>query len=225
METGMRFKQNTPVFAANGSEVGNLSRVVLKTGKNEVTHIVVRMKGLLHRDEKLLPIDQVVQANDDRLSLNDTAGELDGLPLYEEKQYNPVDEGPGMLTTPPITSAPLSGVPQPAPPLIVTPGSDRYDLTSGRDKFETTTDQNIPTDTQVLKLGAKISSVEGEQLGTLETIVAAKTADHPVTHLVVIYGLLAAERKLVPVDWIGRIDPEDIHLGAAAGSLQHLDNI
>jgi uncharacterized protein YrrD len=225
MENGMRFKENTPVVAANGNEVGNLSRVGLKTDKNEVTHIVVKMNGLLNREEKLVPIDQVVQADDEVVRLNDTAGELDGLPLFEEKQYNPVDEGPGLLTTPPINASPLSGVPQPAPPLIMTPGSDRYDLTSGRDKFETTTDQNIPTGTQVVKLGAKISSVEGEPLGTLETIVAGETADHPITHMVVTHGLLSAEHKLVPVDWIGRFDPEDVHLGAAAGSLEHLDNI
>lgn len=225
MENEMQFQQNAPVYAANGNEVGNLSRVVLKIDENEVTHIVVRMKGMLNRDEKVLPIDQVMEASHDAIRLNGTAGELENVPLYEEKQYTPTDDGPGMLTTPPIASSPISGMPQPAPPIIVTPGKDRHDITSGRDKFETSTDQNIPTNTVAVKLGAKVSSTEGEQLGTLEAILAAEPAKHPVTHVVVAHGFLSAERKLVPVDWIGRFDPDDIHLGAAAGSLQHLDHI
>jgi uncharacterized protein YrrD len=225
METNMQFKHNALVIAANGNEIGHLSRVVVNQEKKEVTHIVVHMNGLFNKDEKLVPIDQVVEAYEDQIRLNDTAGELDGLPLYEEKQYSPVDEGPGMITTPPIAAAPISGVPQPAPPLIVTPGTDRFDPVSGRDKFETNPDQNIPTGSVAVKLGAKVSSVDGERLGTLESVLVAEPADHPITHLVVSGGFLSSGRKLVPVDLIGRFDPEDIHLSAAAGSLEQLDSL
>ena len=85
----MEFKQNVPVFAANGAAVGHLDRVVVDSETKVITHIVVH-KGNLNKEDKVVPISLIAEANDDRIDLREGAGDLHGLQQFEEKHLRHV---------------------------------------------------------------------------------------------------------------------------------------
>jgi len=82
----MEYKQNAPVFAVNGDAVGHLDRVVVDAETKAITHIVVN-KGGLSKDARVVPISLIAEANAERISLQEGAGDLHGLQAFEEKHY------------------------------------------------------------------------------------------------------------------------------------------
>src|SRR5436190_8956242 len=87
----MQFKQGTDVFTADSRQVGTIDRVVMNPRTKEVTHIVVR-KGFLFTEDKVVPIDLVATATEDRVVLRSDVGDLDALPQFEEAHYIPLAE-------------------------------------------------------------------------------------------------------------------------------------
>src|SRR5690554_2654386 len=87
----MEFKEGAPVRTADGKDVGRVDRVVLNPRTKEVTHVVVR-KGLLFREDKIVPLSLIAMATGEGLMLRPDAGDLDHLPPFEETHYVPADE-------------------------------------------------------------------------------------------------------------------------------------
>lgn len=81
----MRFKQNVPVTTQEGTDIGHIDRVVLDPRTKAVTHVVVR-KGVLLTEDKVIPIDLIESATEDRVTIR-TAGDLETLPPFEEKHF------------------------------------------------------------------------------------------------------------------------------------------
>src|SRR5574341_1521242 len=82
----MQFQQDVSIVAANGQEVGHIDRVVVDPQTKAVTHIVVR-KGFLFKEEKVVPMDLIADATEERITLRADAGDLEALPPFEEKHY------------------------------------------------------------------------------------------------------------------------------------------
>src|SRR5258708_22717491 len=112
----MELKQNAPVVAANGDAVGHLDRVVVDSEKKTVTHIVVQ-KGGLSKDARVVPISLIAEANADRISLQEGAGDLHGLQAFEDKHYvmsGNAGSG-GAVVSQPLAGMPGAGVREPQP--------------------------------------------------------------------------------------------------------------
>ena len=89
----MQFKRGTPVFTANGADVGRIDRVVMDPRTNEVAGLVVR-KGFFFTEDKVVPFDLVFQASEDRVTLRQGIGDaFNNLANFEETHYVPI-EGP-----------------------------------------------------------------------------------------------------------------------------------
>lgn len=208
MEINLQFKQNTGVFAADGEAVGHIDRVVVDPHSNVVTHIVVQ-KGFLFKEDKVVPIDFVAEATEDRITLRENAGDLHALPSFEEKHYLTVDSTPReepVVTPAPLGYSPLAATgeePPPGPRLIAQ------------------TEHNIPAGTIALKEGAKIITAEGKEVGHLERVFTDTTA-HRATHLVIAQGLLAPKRRLIPITWANIVDEDEVHLAVKESTLDWL---
>lgn len=202
MENKMEFHRNASVLGANREQFGHLERVVLETESRNLTHLVVRTGGLLSREDKLVPVGLVAQASPEEIVLSAEAEDPETWPAFEEARVVAVAEEEPDFTptqagsTPAVYGAPIVGAPLPRGPA---------------ERYETRTEQNIPQGTVALKGGAKVLTAEGKAVGSLEGVFA-QAADFHVVHLLVSSGLIAKERKLLPVDWVEGITDDEIQL-------------
>jgi uncharacterized protein YrrD len=213
MDTKFQFQKNAKVSTADGRQLGMLERVVLNPENNLVTHIVVQREGLLHNEDKVVPIEMVAETGPDRVLLNREIKDLESLPPFEEKHLVNSEAGLDDATTPINTQAPMYGYSQ--------LGTTMGPVSQGR--YTTDVDQNIPDGSVALKEGAQVVTVDGKHIGKVERIVADEAGEH-ATHLLVTTGLIARERKLVPMDWIRSIFEDEVYLEVDEAAIRSLED-
>lgn len=214
METKVQFQKNATVVAANGQEVGSIDRVVLSPESKMVTHIVVRKGALLNKVEKVLPIDLIAETTEDQIRLRDEAGDLEAFPPFEEERV--VDKKTG-LDHPPLSesSTPeILGYAEPNIPVVPAPG----------EQYVTQIEQNIPEGTVALKEGARVISAEGQNVGKVERVLADLSMEQ-VTHLLVSRGMFPKETKLIPMEWVARMEDDEVHLRVDEHAVKELADV
>jgi len=203
----MRLKQHAIVVTAEGKEVGHVDRVVMDPKTKAVTHVIVH-KGLLFTEDKVVPLDLIDAATEERVTLHEGAGDLQTLPVFEEKHYVMVggeqgtEGGAGM---PPSASAPYW-------PLASDPTTPRYIAQ---------TKINIPDETVAVAAGAKVISADDKYVGNVEQVLTEAQADR-ATYFVISEGLLLKTRRLVPATWVSTIMDDEVHLTVSAHELERL---
>lgn len=223
----MEFKEGTHVFTSDGEDIGSIDRVVLDPRSNEVRGIVVR-QGWLFTEDKVVPIELVDTAVEDRVTLRRSEANLQDLPEFEETYYVPLNEedfaSPDGLTGTPVSYAsPLYTYP---PVGTAWWGYGAYlgyppvDAGLAPDYAERVK-QNIPEGTVAVKEGARVLSRQGEHVGDVERIYADPDTNQ-VTHIVVSQGLLFKSRKLVPTNWIQQANEEEVMLTVNTSVVDHL---
>jgi uncharacterized protein YrrD len=204
----MQFKNNTAVFTSDDREVGKIDRVVLDPRTKEVTHVVVR-KGLLFTEDKVVPIDQIAEAGEERVVLRQDIN-FETLPDFEENHYITLDgeEKPGQYS------------PAHAQPMYW------YPFQSGQDyqipapvPFMVETERNIPDRTVAVKEGAKVTSADGEHVGNIERVFVDPDTDR-VTTFLVSKGLLLKEKMLIPGAWVTGFGEREVKLAVGSKLLE-----
>ena len=84
MITKIQLQKNATVLAENGKKVGLLERIVVNPETHVIVDLVVRTGGLLNQEEKIVPVELVVETAEDKILLHEDAGELEGFPPLEE---------------------------------------------------------------------------------------------------------------------------------------------
>ncbi len=217
MERKMELKEGTRVFTAGGEEVGKINRVILDPGTNEVTHVVVQ-KGWFFTEDKVVPIEMIGSATEDKVVLTEDAGDFDQLPAFEETHYIGLGEEeyrPGgrlrySRYTPAYYWYPPSGY-------IGYPGYGPG-FYGGRPLVTT---RNIPEDTIPIREGTDVMSSDEEHVGDVERIFVDPNSNQ-ATHFVISQGLLFKDRKLIPVHWVTSVEEDKIHLSVASRLLERL---
>lgn len=215
----MQYKNGMNVVGVGGEKAGEVDRVVIDPRSGEVTDIVVR-SGFLFKTDKVIPVDRVTHTTEDEMKLNITADEADEFPDFVETTYVMTDErertrlgyeygADANLATPyywyPYGSAGMGmwGRPLPSYPAAYTYPYQRREL------------ENIPEGTVPLKQGAKVTGVDGKDVGSLERVITNSENDE-VTHLVITKGMLNREKKMVPANWINHVTEEKVELAVNA---------
>lgn len=211
----MQLRNGTPVYTWDDTDVGRIERVVLDPVTKEVTHVVIR-QGFLFTEDKLLPIEMLMSASEDRAVLRQDVGDLDDLPKFEETHFvSPsLDEkdypiyGTGradpLYWYPPLGLASYHGGPV-IPPVEV---MER-------------TEQNIPENTVAIKDGANVYSADDKHVGDVERVFMDSRSDR-ATHIVISQGLFFKERKLVPTAWLRIIGENEVHLSVDSDFVERL---
>lgn len=209
----MVLKEGTSVFTASGEEVGKINRFVLEPATNEVTHLVIQ-KGWLLPEDKVVPIEWVSSATDEKVVLNKDSSDFEQLPPFEETHFIRIDEDttdtdgyPTYRTTPAYYWYPPHGY------LGFPVGYYGWPPTE--------TQRNIPEDTVPIKEGADVISSDGEHVGDIERIHVDPTSN-VTTHFLVSEGLLFKERKLVPAHWVNSVEENKVHLYVSSQMLDRL---
>jgi sporulation protein YlmC with PRC-barrel domain len=81
----MKFNDGAEVFDADGKTLGELGRVVLNPHTWEVTDIVVH-KGFFFTTDKVIPVGDIQQTLEDRVTLLESA-KVDTYPDYAETDF------------------------------------------------------------------------------------------------------------------------------------------
>jgi len=214
----MEFREDAGVFTAEDERVGHLDRVVLDPASKEVTHIVAR-KGFLFSEDKVIPVNLIASATEERITLREAAGDLQALPNFVREHYVVVDEQeiarPDRPTTYPYPSywvPPLAGAPYGLPlarPVLAEESKIRQ------------LERNIPEQAVPLKQGARVIASDDEHVGDIEEILTEPESDQ-VSHIVVARGVLSKERRLIPISWVRRIGETKVFLFVGSGTVEQL---
>ena len=226
----MQYKQNTPVYTPSGESVGQIDRVVIDPKTREVKYLVVR-KGFLFTEDKVVPIDSVREATEERVTLTQEAGHLDSLPPFEDTQYLPLDwEAHGGADFNPSVKRDSNGPTDPMysgsspsplfwyPSVGMQPWS--YENYFGP-KYVATTEQNIPSNDVAIKPSARVRTSDDKAVGSVEEVIT-HPEDNYVTHFVMSHGLIHKTHKAIPVQWITEVTESEVKLGVHSDMLERL---
>jgi uncharacterized protein YrrD len=209
----MQFVQGAGVYTADDQQVGQVDRVVIDPKTLEVTHIVVQ-KGFLFTEDKVVPLDLIAEANEDRVKLREHAGLMQDLPDFEEQHFINVGEDQAAQTPAPVFYAPpVYWYPAFGAPAV------GYGYPYGVSAIET--EQNIPEDTVALKDGSEVISADGERVGKTERVLVDPQSNR-ATHFVISKGLLFKENKLIPMSWVRNVQEDQVHLAVGSRLLDEL---
>ncbi len=157
-------------------------------------------------------MDLIAETTEKNILLSGDAEDPGSLTPFEEKHYAPAENGSEIKSPAPIGGALVFGSPiittQPQAPI--------------RDQFAEYTERNIPEGTIPMKEGARVLTVEGKPVGNVEGVLADPEFDQ-VTHLLVSNGLIAKERKLVPISWVMSLGEEEVLLRVKKPSVEKLE--
>ena len=214
----MLFKTGVDVYSSDNEKIGTLHRVVMDPKTREVSHIVVK-EGFLFTEDKVVPMDLVGSVTEDRVSLQGSKEHLDELPVYEETHYVRPDDTTGHSDV----TADVSDSVYWYPPVDLTPGGfGRYPVAFfPQSLYVQKVEKNIPDGMIALEQGARVIAEDGEQVGSIETLITDPNDDR-VTHVVVSSGLLLKERRIIPAHWIDSVSDEEVHLSVASRLLERL---
>jgi uncharacterized protein YrrD len=205
----MQFRENAEVVTSDGQKMGKIDRVVLDPNSNELTHLVVQ-KGFLFSEDKVVPLDYVASATEERVVLKEGQLDLDDFPNFEETHYVPVEEAGGS------EESGHDGLDKLAWYYPVPGGAwwrQRSLANPGISKppYVRKTEVNIPEGTVALEEGAKVLSSEGEHVGNIERVYADEE-EQRVTHLLISKGMISKSHKLIPTMWVDSVREDEVRL-------------
>jgi uncharacterized protein YrrD len=200
------------VYTADNEQIGHVERVVLDPKTKEVTHLVIR-KGLLFTEDRVMPVEWVTSATEERITLRSDVSDMRALPDFEQSRFVAVEKEEYTPTLP-SERYPL--------PLYYYPtATGEPDTVFDKRHMVEEEERNIPEGAVALKEGAKVISADGEHVGDVERIFTYPRTDK-ASHLLVSEGLLLKDQKLVPAHWIAELDEEDVHLAVGSQLLNRL---
>jgi uncharacterized protein YrrD len=203
----MQFNRGASVVTLDGKEAGHIDRVVIEPKAKEITHLVIQ-RGLLQKEEKVVPINTITPGRDGQLALHLQSADVEFLPVFEEKQYILVeDEKSGDTPTTVFFSPSYPGG---------VPGFASYGP-----KYVTETRLNIPDNTVALKEGARVIACDNNEVGHVEQVLTSTPADQ-VTHFLIVRGLLVKEHRLIPVGWVEGLADDEVRLTVDSSAVEQL---
>lgn len=205
----MQFRYGSDVHREDGKKIGKVKQVVIDPTTEEVTHIILR-KGVLLKEDKVLPISLVKDANKERVDLYEIEGSVDDLPEYKEDHF--VELHDASYAQPHVGGSPF---------LFDYPPVGGYEREEQAQRIKTKERSNLPGDVTPLREDIKIKTIDDQHVGNVEEIIVDPKTDK-ATHIVVSKGLLLVEEKLVPVEWIKDITAQVVQLAVDRKVIENL---
>jgi sporulation protein YlmC with PRC-barrel domain len=207
----MQIKPGISVFTTDDQEAGRVERVVIDPRTQEMTHLVVG-SSILFNDSRLIPMQMVDTADENKIQLLTDKDSLENLQYFEESHFIPpvqredLDQDPGSFA-PTIYWYPPVG-------MMGHPGSFVY-------PYASQSEQNLPDELVALKDGAQVIDISGENIGKVEKVITGDEMEK-ITHFVVDWGLLRRTRKLIPAHWIEGVGDDQVKLAVPRHEVENL---
>jgi sporulation protein YlmC with PRC-barrel domain len=179
---------------------GRSTHVVGNPSNRQITHLVVQSyRPPFH--EYLVPVDQVVETDPDRIKLKCTRDELSKLEPFEVEEYKRT-EMPGYLYWDHVT------------PAVV-------DMTGEVENYILVKRENVPQGEVALQRGARVEASDG-YIGQVDELLI-NSQEMQVTHLVLLERHIFQEREItIPVSQIDHVTENTIYLKLDRQSVEAL---
>jgi len=203
----MEISINAKVFCADG-ECGKTICVIVNPVKNEITHIVVREKGI-ERLEKLVPVDEILESTSGEIRLGCTHKEFLLMESFLSYEYIPGD-GPSLE---------FEQHHYYMHPYMVPDFEDDFEYESHYEKFE-----RIPPGELGIHRGSKVHALDGI-IGQVDEFLISPE-DHHISHLVLREGHLWGKKLVtIPVTEIDHVEADQVFLKLEKGVIEKLPTI
>jgi uncharacterized protein YrrD len=225
----MKLTAHSKIFTMEGQDVGSLNRVVIDPRTNQVTHIVFE-KGMLSKEEFVLPVQQIDHVDEQGIHLSELPVEnkIGFTPFKDEEfivtdesaladQGYTSDEAVGAYYYYPPLSFGSSGLANPNDTYMYTPNQVVPSSThpgipvSGEPPVQRKDEENIPEGNIAMKEGARVISKDDKQVGSVEKVILNPN-NNKISHLIIGKGLLLKEHKVVPADWVDDYSEDEVFL-------------
>ncbi len=212
----MKLTYGSKVYSSDEQELGFIQELVIDPRSRVVTHIVVQ-QGLFFASDRLISVDLIAEADDGQVILKDTAAKLDAelSQEYREHDYAPLEDetlkehvggGGRAWVRPPQTR--ISQIPYPS---VVPPGIG---------PLPTDPEVIVPLEDITLEQGALVRTKDGKRIGTVDECITDD--EEKLTHILIRKGTFFSVPKLVPIDWVARIEENEVVLAVNAEALKNL---
>jgi uncharacterized protein YrrD len=212
----MELQLETPVFSADGTDMGKVHRVIFDPQKAEVRSIVVK-KGVFFARDVAIPIEDVRAATTSRVELSLTHEQADKFPEFVEADYTWPDAN---------WMAPYGwGMGDVMWPMGVAGGYDGYPLDPGARTAEMPDEasrrlQKQDLENAVVGEGSEVMAKGGEKLGEVHNMVIDPTSHKP-SSVVIRSGFIFTEDVEVPGDWVASYDDRVVTLNVDKPTVEH----
>jgi uncharacterized protein YrrD len=202
----MEFREGVAVFTPDGRHLGNVDFVVVDPRIRQVTHVVIRQGHFLPED-KVIAVDQLSTATEDRIVLN---AEPEQLPGFEETHYFPLDS----------ESRRELGLAHGMP--LLWGGWMGGGVLMPRELTGERLERNIPEGDVAVPEGTEVQDLHGDHVGRVDEVITDPKSGG-ITHLVIEAGhLWGKQRKAVPINWVATFGEEQVTLAVGAKTLEKL---
>ena len=193
----MEIPLNVPVHCCDGV-CGRSSAVILNPVTDDVTHFVVKIKGVLG-DEFLVPLDAIFQTASDLIQLRWSRQELDVAEPFIKSVFIGKDESAFLAESFSASTFlwpyATAGV-EPCPPAL----ASLYEQV-----------EQIPPGELAVHRGTPVEATDG-RVGKVDEFLVDPVTGH-ITHLVLRKGHLWGEREVtIPVSQIEQVAPDAVRL-------------
>lgn len=196
----MKFKFGADVKNFDGEKIGTVKEVVLDPATQEITHLIIE-KGLLFREDRVLPISLIMKSTEEEIKLVDTDQELKDLPEYHDEYFVPIEAGQMHNSDLVLSRNFLISKPR----IVPQKQADVRFIKS--EEYQS----HLPEESKMVEIGTEVFSLEEETIGRIrEVVLDFKT--NQITHLVLDRALLQEDQILIPFDWVDTITEGHIKL-------------
>ncbi len=199
------YRIGADVYCTDG-RAGKLIKVVMDPHTKRVTDLIVE-KGFLQKEDRVIPVWAVAEANEARIQLAVSSRELQEFPRYREAEFRvPV---PGWQTDPHYG------------PEEVVHWATRYGIPIElmRPAIRQRVKQGVDVERPVIGRGTRVYNVDGT-IGHIDHLLVNRVTGE-ITHLVVRKGLFP-RRLVIPMELVKRVSDEGVYVHATREELSRL---
>ncbi|REK21843.1 MAG: DUF2171 domain-containing protein [Actinobacteria bacterium] len=218
----LELEEGSPVRAADGTDLGVISRLVVDPSRSAITHLVVQ-KGILFAEDRVIPVEHIADVDESGVVLS-RESDYKQMPEYEADAY--VEEDRATDTRLPSNAA-VSLWRFPMMQTGMFPMYPAYPPSGSKAPEEVrpetmSTAASSKPDLELLDESTRVVTADGKRLGNVVEVAIKK--DGNLSHLVVDLGFLQGHR-LLPAHWIDSIDGQQIRIAVSKQALAKLPEV
>jgi len=189
--------------------VGKVDLVILAPETFDVTHLVVKRGALFSRDI-LVPVQEVIEANADRVKLDLNSDEFERLPDYIEETYLPLSDYMRQQGDQTDLPEPARFLPETAPYYVI-PFSRDYPGAPAPAPVIVQESRNVAPGQKELAQGMDVYTNDGKKIGGIDR-VEIDDSDKRARSFIIEKGLIFPQSISIPADWVGEIEEDRVVL-------------
>jgi uncharacterized membrane protein len=191
------------VECADGA-CGESAAVIVNPLTHQLTHLVVHDKEMHHPNQRLVPIEHVVQTTHDRVRLNCSREDVRRMPPFVVTRYIPKEQ----------------------PDYSMYQGGEYYEpyaSTVGAD-YDRHDEELVPLGERAVHRGARVEASDGH-IGTVAELVVDESSEY-ITHFVLEEGHLWGKKEItLPLSAVDHVEGDTVYLKLDKQAIAQLPTI